>query len=43
VSEIDEVVKNALVAQPKKIAPLDTSNLGSGNKSHLNDESSVSH
>jgi ATP-dependent Lon protease len=43
VSQIDEVVKNALVDQPKKISPLDASSLSSGNKSHLNDESSVSH
>jgi ATP-dependent Lon protease len=43
VSQIDEVVKNALVDQPKEISPLDASSLGSGNKSRLNDESSVSH
>ena len=43
VSQIDEVVKNALVDHPKKISPLDASSLGPGNKSSLNDEFSVSH
>jgi len=43
VSQIDDVVKNALVDQPKKISPLDASALGSGNKSRPNDQSSVSH
>ncbi|MDC1356937.1 endopeptidase La [Pseudomonadota bacterium] len=43
VSQIDEVVKNALVDLPKKISPLDASALGSGNKSRPNDQSSVSH
>ena len=43
VSQIDEVVTNALVNQPKKIPPLVASGLGSGNKSRQNDESNVSH
>ncbi|MDC1194420.1 endopeptidase La [Pseudomonadota bacterium] len=43
VSQIDEVVKNALVDQPKKILPLDASALGSGNKSGPNDQFSVPH
>jgi len=43
VSQIDEVVKNALVDQPKKILPLDPSALGSGNKSRPNDQFSVPH
>ena len=43
VSKIDEVIKNALVEQPKKLTALEASSLSSNNKSIINDESNVSH
>ena len=43
VSQIDDVISNALVEKPKKLSSLDSSSLSSNKQSLINDESNVSH
>ena len=43
VSQIDDVISNALVEKPKKLSSLDASSLSSNKQSLINDESNVSH